>query len=93
MENFRPIFIKVIKNNIFLGSNLDQPLSRMFHLLQKGFENTLGANKNWGRWSDMVAVMSPDIASHKSALQKILSMRVLEWLVSLVGSKIYEMIV
>ena len=40
----------------------------------------------------MVAVMFPDIASHKSTFEKILSMRILEWLVSLVGCKIYRMI-
>ena len=51
----------------------------MFELLHKGFESTLGANKNWGRWSDMVAVMFPDIASHESTFEKILSMRVSEW--------------
>ena len=64
----------------------------MFDLLHKGFESTLGANKNWGRWSDMVAVMFPDIASHQSTFKKILSMSVLEWLVSPVGCKIYGMI-
>ena len=64
----------------------------MFDLLHKGFESTLGANKNWDRWSDMVAVIFPDIASHKSTFEKIWSLRVLEWLVSLVGCKIYEMI-
>ena len=50
----------------------------MFDLLYKGFENTLGANKNWGKCSDMVAVMFPDIASHESTFEKILSMRVSE---------------
>ena len=64
----------------------------MFDLLHKGFENTLGANKNRGRWSDMVAVMFPDIASHESTFEKILSMKVLELLISLVGCKIYGMI-
>ena len=64
----------------------------MFDLLHKGFESTLGAHKNWGRWSYMVAVMFSDIASHKSTFKKILSMRVLAWLESLVGCKIYGMI-
>ena len=63
----------------------------MFGLLHKGFGSTLGANKNWGRWSDMVAVMFPDTASHESSLEKILSVRVLEWLVRLVGCKIYRL--
>ena len=63
----------------------------MFDLLHKGFESTLGANKNWARWLDMVAVMFPDIASHESKFEKI-SLGVLEWIVSLVGCKIYGMI-
>ena len=52
----------------------------MLDLLHKGFESTLGANKNWGRYdiSDMVAAMFSDIASNESTLEKILSMRVLE---------------
>ena len=61
--------------------NFDQSLSRMFDLLHKGFESTLGANKNWGRWSDMVAIMFPDIASRESTFGKILSMGDLECLV------------
>ena len=40
----------------------------------------------------MVAVMFLDIVSHESTFEKILSMRVLEWVVSLVGCKIYGMI-
>ena len=72
--------------------NFDQSLSRIFDLLHKGFESTLGANKNWGRWSDIVAVMCPDIASNESTLETILSMRVLEWLVTLVGCRIYGMV-
>ena len=72
--------------------NFDQSLSKMFDLLCKGFESTSGANKNWGRWSDMDAVMFPDIASHESTFEKIFSVGVLEWLVSLVGCKIYGMI-
>ena len=44
------------------------------------------------RYGDMVAVMFPDIASHESTFEKILSIKVLEWLVSLAGCKIYGMI-
>ena len=50
----------------------------MFDLLHEGFESTLGANKNWDTYSDVVAVMFPDIASHERAFEEILSMRVLE---------------
>ena len=64
----------------------------MFDLLHKGFESTLGANKSWGRWSDMVAVMLPDIILYESTFEKILSMKVLERLVSLVDCKVYGMI-
>ena len=37
----------------------------------------------------MVAVRFPDIISLESILEKMLSMRVFEWLVSLVGCRIY----
>ena len=40
----------------------------------------------------MVAVIFPDIASHESTFDKILSMRILEWLVNLVGCEIHEKI-
>ena len=40
----------------------------------------------------MVAVIFPDIASHESTFDKILSMRILEWLVTLVGCEIHEKI-
>ena len=59
--------------------------------MHKGFESILGANKNWWRWSDMVAVMFPAIVSHERTFKKV-SVRVLEWLVSVVGCKIYGMI-
>ena len=72
--------------------NFDQSLSMIFDLLDKGFESTLQANRTWGRWSDMVAVMFWDNAWHESTFEKILSMRVLEWLVSLAGCKIHGMI-
>ena len=47
----------------------------------------LGIIGNWGRWSEMVAVKLPSIMSG-SMFENILSIRVLEWLVILVGSKI-----
>ena len=54
-----------------------------------GFGRILGTNENWGKWSDIVAVMLPDIISGEIKLENILSMRVFEWLVILVGCKIY----
>ena len=48
----------------------DQSLSRIFDLLHRGFQNTLGAHKNGDRWSDMVAAMFPDIASNEEHLKK-----------------------
>ena len=47
-------------------------------------------NKNWGRWSDIVAVMLPEIKSWETILENLLSMRVFEWLVILIGFKIYD---
>lgn len=60
--------------------------------MHNGFESILGANKDWARWSDMVTVMSLGIASHENAFETILSLRVLEWLVRLVGCRMYWMI-
>ena len=40
----------------------------------------------------IVAVRFPDIISLESILEKMLSMRVFEWLVSLVGCRIYGII-
>ena len=53
------------------------------------FESTLGANKNWGRWSDIVTVMLPEITSWEIILENVFSMRVFEWLVILVGCNMY----
>ena len=49
--------------------------------------NILGTIANWGRWSDMVAVKLPDM-SGSITFENILSIRVLESLVILVGCKI-----
>ena len=43
---------------------------------------------NWGRWTEMVAVKLPDIMSGSITFENVLSIRVLEWLVILVGCKI-----
>ena len=53
------------------------------------FESTQGANKTWGRWSDIVAVMLPEILSWEIILENIFSMRVFESLVILLGYKIF----
>ena len=50
--------------------------------------NILGIIKNWGRWSEIVAVKLPDIMSGSITFEKILSIRVLEWLFILVNRKI-----
>ena len=60
--------------------------------MHKEFESTLGPNQNWGRLSDMVAVMFSDIVSHENTFEKIFSMRVLERLVSFVDYKNYGII-
>ena len=43
----------------------------------EGFDKTLGTNENWGKWSDIVAVMLPEWK------------RVFQWQVILVRCKIY----
>ena len=50
--------------------------------------NILGIIANLGRWSEMVAVKLPNIMSGSITFENILSIRVLEWLVILVGCKI-----
>ena len=52
------------------------------------FDKILESKTNWGSWSDMVAVMLPDILC-EIKFGNILSMRVFEWLVILVGCKMY----
>ena len=50
--------------------------------------NILGIIENWGRWSEIVAVKLSDIMSGSITFENILSIKVLEWLVILVGCKI-----
>ena len=50
--------------------------------------NILEITENWGRWSEMVAVKLTDIMSGSITFENILSIKVLEWLVILVGCKI-----
>ena len=49
--------------------------------------NILKIIANWGRWSEKVAVKLPDIRSKSITFKNRLSIRVLEWLVILVGCK------
>ena len=55
-----------------------------------GFGWILGTNENWGKWSDLVVIMLLDIISGEIKLENILSSRVFEWLLILVGCKIYR---
>ena len=50
--------------------------------------NILGTTANWGRWFGVIAVKLPDVTSGSIIFENLLSIRVLEWLVILVGSKI-----
>ena len=52
---------------------------KILELFDEGFANAFGVIRNWGRWSDKVAVILPDITLCDVILQKILSVRVLEW--------------
>ena len=49
-------------------------------MLESGSANVLGEIKNCGRWSEIVAVILPEIMSFEITLLKILSIRALEWL-------------
>ena len=55
----------------------------------EGFDRILETDENLGKWPDIVAVMLPDIHSWEIKLKNILSVRVFEWLVILVGCEIY----
>ena len=50
--------------------------------------NIFGIIANWGRWSEILAVKLPGIMSGSITFENVLSIRVLEWLVILVGCKI-----
>ena len=65
--------------------NFDSSLLKIFDLFWDGFVRIY---KNWGKWSEIVAVRFADIISLESIFEKMLSKRVFEWLVSLVGCKI-----
>ena len=43
--------------------NFDQSLSKKLAFWRGGFDKIFGTNKNWGKWSNMVTVLLPDIAS------------------------------
>ena len=70
-------------------SKFDQSLWKTLDLSEGGSANVLGQVKNWGRWFEIVAVILPEIMSFEITLLKILSIRVLEWLVCQLGRIIY----
>ena len=49
--------------------------------MEGALANVFGETKNWGRWSEMVAVILLQIMPFEMTLLKILSIRVLELLV------------
>ena len=51
-------------------------------------QNILGIIENWCRWSEMVAVKLPDVMSGSRSFENILSLRILEWVVTLDSCKI-----
>ena len=56
--------------------------------MPKILPNKFGIIANWGRWSEMVAAKLPDIMSGSITFENISSIRVLQWLVILVGCRI-----
>ena len=69
--------------------NFDQFFHKIVDFWLEGFDRIFGTNKNWSKWSDMVAVMLADIISCVIKLENIFSMRVPEWLVILLDWKIH----
>ena len=47
-------------------------------MLEGRLENTFGTIIDWGRWSEIVAVRLPDIASTEITFEKILPIRISE---------------
>ena len=50
----------------------------------------LGIIANWGTWSEIVVVKLSNIMSGSITFENILSIRVFEWLVILIGCKIKD---
>ena len=73
LEYVSPIFIKVVKYNVFLMKFW--PISFIIVFWVGGFDKILGTNENWGKRSDIVAVMLPGIILGEIKFENILSMR------------------
>ena len=67
----------------------DQFLSKILVLFPGGLQKISRPIKNWGKRAEIVTVRFPAITSFEMKLEKILSIKVLELLLVLVGSKIY----
>ena len=76
------------------GTNfLDHILSSPFHKYYIYctiylLSNIYGIIANYGRWSEIMAVKLPNIMSGPITFEKILSIKVLQWLIIVVGFKI-----
>ena len=57
-------------------------------LFEGRLANTFGTIMIWGRWSEIVAVRLPEIASTAVKFERILSIKVSDWSVILVGCRI-----
>ena len=64
---------------------MDQSLSKILNFVDVRLEKISGAIRNLGRWSDIVAAMLPDILFGVITFEYILSIRVLELFLILVG--------
>ena len=63
---------------------MDQQLSKIFNFADGGLKKIARAIRNWGKWSDIVVVMFPDILFGVITFEQILSSRVLELFLILV---------
>ena len=61
VQEIGSIYIKVVQDKNFPGQILTRPFFK--HLLEGGLAKVFGETKNWGRWSEMVAVILPQIMS------------------------------
>ena len=56
---------------------MDQSLWKISNFIDGRLEKISGAMRNWGRWSDIVAVLLPDILIGVITFEQILPIRVL----------------
>ena len=83
-----PIRLRNIKYKVFLIKS--RPVSFIIIGFRvRGIKKIAGATRNCGRWSDSAVVKLPEIILGTAMLEKVLSINVLELVVTLLGCRIW----